>query len=46
MWAVWMKDAIDDDRSVLSDLTAGQADRLVNNLKNILPDAQVWMEEE
>ncbi|ALA06624.1 hypothetical protein SEA_LUMOS_118 [Mycobacterium phage Lumos] len=46
MYAVWMKDAIDDDRSVLSGLAYHQADRLVKNLTAIMPDAVVWMEEE
>ncbi|AEK07146.1 hypothetical protein JOEDIRT_115 [Mycobacterium phage JoeDirt] len=46
MWTVWMKDAIDDDRFVLSGLNHTQASSLVRNLKNILPDAHVWMEEE
>ncbi|QXO14357.1 hypothetical protein SEA_CHASER_128 [Mycobacterium phage Chaser] len=46
MWTVWMKDAIDDDRIVLGDIDHEKADRLVNNLLGIMPDANVWMEEE
>ncbi len=46
MWTVWMKDAIDDDRIVLSDISHYHADRLMHNLLGIMPDANVWMEEE
>ncbi|ALF00415.1 hypothetical protein SEA_ARCHIE_119 [Mycobacterium phage Archie] len=46
MWAVWMKDAIDDDRFVLDGLNHAKASSLVKNLQGILPDSVVWMEEE
>ncbi|WZB38396.1 hypothetical protein SEA_BAZZLE_118 [Mycobacterium phage Bazzle] len=46
MWAVWMKDAIDEDRFVLDRLNHAQASSLVKNLKGILPDSVIWMEEE
>ena len=46
MYTVWMKDAIDDDRIVLTDIPRHKAERLVHNLKGIMPDATVWMEEE
>ncbi|QDK03911.1 hypothetical protein SEA_LEWAN_122 [Mycobacterium phage Lewan] len=41
-----MKDAIDNDRIVLSDLNHAKASSLIKNLQGILPDSVVWMEEE
>lgn len=46
MWTVWMKDATDENRIVLADQPHALAVRLARNLLGIMPDAEVWIEEE
>ncbi|SHX43683.1 Uncharacterised protein [Mycobacteroides abscessus subsp. massiliense] len=43
---VWAKDAIDQDRIVITEVSASIGERIVTNLSNIYPDGQFWTEED